>query len=232
MHIRPVVVALFLGALPLVSFAPSVSADDHKPAAPTWERVTDDSGVVVFKQEIAGSSVIAFKGVGSVDAPIGQVIAAVTDSARTTEWMDSTVESRVLRKVSPLEQIIYTHIKTPPGLTDRDFVTQARGEFDPSVKRFTVHIRSVTEPTAPNTSYVRGEIYHSSFVLSSIEGGKKTLVTTEIHADPKGSVPTFIVNAIQKNWPINTIKNLRKQVAKPDVHPSAELQAAITKAGL
>ena len=68
MHIRPVVVALFLGALPLVSFAPSVSADDHKPAAPTWERVTDDSGVVVFKQEIAGSSVIAFKGVGSVDA--------------------------------------------------------------------------------------------------------------------------------------------------------------------
>lgn len=227
MRIRTLVAALALGTLPLVSFVPSASAEGA-----TWERVTDDSGVVVFKQEVAGSPVIAFKGVGSVDAPIGQVIAAVTDTARTTEWMDSTVESRTLRKVSPLEQIIYTHIKTPPGLTDRDFVTQARGEFDPAVKRFTVHIRSVNEPGAPTTSFVRGEIHHSSFVLTSIDGGKKTLVTTEIHADPKGSVPTFIVNAFQKNWPINTIKNLRKQVAKADVKPSPELQAAIQKAGL
>jgi hypothetical protein len=56
-------------------------------------------------------------------------------------------------------------------------------------------------------------------------------VTTEIHADPKGSIPTFIANAFQKDWPIHTIKNLRKQAQKPDVRPSPELAAALAKAG-
>ncbi|MBK8215369.1 MAG: hypothetical protein IPK71_16640 [Myxococcales bacterium] len=224
-----VLLAVTLGLTPVL-LPRSGSADEHK-AAPTWERMTEDSGIVVFRQEVPGSSVIAFKGVGTVDAPLSQVIAAVTDTPRATEWMDATVESRVLRKVSPLEQIVYTHIKTPPGLTDRDFVTDARGELDPTVKRFTVHIRSVTDPAAPQTSFVRGEIYKSSFVLTGIEGGKRTLVTTEIHADPKGSIPTFIANAFQKDWPIHTIKNLRKQAQKPDVHPSPELAAALAKAG-
>ena len=232
MRLRPLFVAIALTTLPLLSFSSSGAAEETRVAPPTWERVTEDAGIVVFRQEIAGSPVIAFKGVGSVDAPMSQVIAAITDTSRTTEWMDSTVEARVLRKVGPLEQIVYTHIKTPPGLTDRDFVTSARGEFDPAVKRFTVHIRSVSEPSAPQTSYVRGEIHHSSFVLTAIEGGKKTLVVTEIHADPKGSVPTFIANAFQKNWPLNTIKNLRKQSAKGDVRPSGELAAAIAKAGM
>lgn len=232
MRLRPLLLALALTALPLVSFSSTGAADEAKPAAPTWERVTEDSGIVVFRQEIAGSPVIAFKGVGAVDAPIGQVIAAVTDTTRSTEWMDSMVEARVLRQVSPLEKVVYTHIKTPPGLTDREFVTNARGEFDPAFKRFTVHIHSVNEPSAPHTSYVRGEIHHSSWVLTSIDGGKKTLVVTEIHADPKGSIPTFIANAFQKNWPINTIKNLRKQSAKSDVKPNADLAAALTKAGL
>lgn len=220
-----------LTTLPLVSVSTTGSAEEQK-AAPRWERVTEEHGIVVFRQEIPGSPVIAFKGVGAVDAPIGQVIAAITDTPRATEWMDSTVESRVLRQVSPLEQVVYTHIKTPPVLTDRDFVTNARGEFDPGVKRFTVHIRSVSDPAAPTTSYVRGEIHHSSFVLTSIDGGKKTLVVTEIHADPKGSVPTWIANAFQKDWPINTIKSLRKQSVKPGVRPNPELQAAITKAGM
>ena len=232
MHFRSILVAFAIVTLPLVSFSSTSAADEAKPAAPTWERVTEDAGIVVFRMEVPGSPIIAFKGVGAVDQPIGQVIAAITDSTRTTEWMDSLVEARVLRTVSPLERIVYTHIKTPPGLTDRDFVTDARGEFDPGVKRFTVHIRSVVEPSAPHTSYVRGEIHHSSWVLTSIDGGKKTLVVTEIHADPKGSIPTFIANAFQKNWPINTIKNLRKQAAKPDVRPNPELAAAITKAGL
>lgn len=235
MRLRPLFVGLALAVLPVVSASSPSSADEAKPApapAPTWQRVTEDSGIVVFKQEVPGSPVIAFKGVGVVEQPISQVIAVITDTARTTEWMDSTAHARVVRRISPLEQIVYTHIKTPPIMTDRDFVTSARGEFDPNYKRFTVHIHSVQDAGAPPTGYVRGEIHHSSFVLTSIENGKKTLVVTEVHADPKGSVPTMIVNAFQKDWPVNTIKNLRKQAAKSDVHPSPELAAAIAKAGM
>jgi hypothetical protein len=35
--------------------------------------------------------------------------------------------------------------------------------------------------------------------------------------DPKGSIPKWIFNMIQKKWPENTFKNVRKQVQKSDI---------------
>jgi hypothetical protein len=55
-----VLLAVTLGLTPVL-VPRSGSADEHK-AAPTWERMTEDSGIVVFRQEVPGSSVIAFKG--------------------------------------------------------------------------------------------------------------------------------------------------------------------------
>jgi hypothetical protein len=242
MRFRTAFVALALGSITLAALPAGGLAQD-KPAAPPapaapaapaegWEKIDDDDGITVFRREIAGSPVIAFKGIGVVNAPIARVVAVITDTPRSTEWMDSTSEARVVRKVSPLEQIVYTHIATPVVMKDRDFVTRAKAEIDGAKKRFVIRIQSVNDPGAPPTSYVRGEIHQSSFILTSIDGGKKTQVVTEIHADPKGSVAKWIVNLFQKNWPHNTIKNLRKQVGKGDIKESADLRAALAEQGL
>jgi START domain len=239
MRFRTAFVALALGSITLAAL-PSGGLAQDKPAAPPapaapaegWEKIDDDDGITVFRREIAGSPVIAFKGIGVVNAPIARVVAVITDTPRSTEWMDSTSEARVVRKVSPLEQIVYTHIATPVVMKDRDFVTRAKAEIDGAKKRFVIRIQSVNDPGAPPTSYVRGEIHQSSFILTSIDGGKKTQVITEIHADPKGSVAKWIVNLFQKNWPHNTIKNLRKQVGKGDIKESADLRAALAEQGL
>ena len=60
-----------------------------------------------------------------------------------------------------------------------------------------------------------------------VEGGQKTLVVTEIHADPKGSLPTWVVNMFQKDWPVKTIRNLRAQVAKGDIKESPDLASQV-----
>jgi START domain-containing protein len=238
MRFRPAFAALALSLLALAAVPSGGLAQDAappKPAAPAenWEKIGDDEGITVFRREVPGSPVIAFKGVGVINAPLGRVIAVVTDTPRTVEWMDSTAEARVVRQIGPLERIIYTHITTPPiVMKDRDFVTKAKGEIDGPKKRFSIKIQSVADPGAPPTSYVRGDILNSSFVLTSIDGGKKTQIVTEIHADPKGSVAKWVVNLFQKNWPFNTIKNLRKQVAKADIKESPEMRALLAEQGL
>jgi hypothetical protein len=237
MRLRAASVALVVSSLALVALpAGSLAQDAAKPAAgaeTSWEQIANDEGITVFRREVAGSPVIAFKGIGVINAPIARVASVVIDTPRTKEWMDSTAESRVVRRVGPLEQIVYTHVTTPPiVMKDRDFVTQARGEVDGTKKRFIIHIKSVSDAGAPPTSFVRGEILHSSFIMTSIDNGKKTQVITEIHADPKGSVAKWVVNLFQKNWPFNTIKNLRKQVARGDVKESAELRTLFTEQGL
>ncbi|HQY63991.1 MAG: hypothetical protein IPF92_09655 [Myxococcales bacterium] len=221
MRIRKLALTLALALAPV--FASSSGSAD----APHWERVTDSGGVTVFKQEVEGSPVIAFKGIGVVNAPLVRVASVVTDSNRTVEWMDRIADAHIVRQVSPFERIVYTHLKSPPLVADRDFVTDAKAEFDRANKRVTIRIHSVADPAAPPTSHVRGQILHSSFVLTSIEGGQKTLVVTEIHADPKGSLPTWVVNLIQKDWPLKTIANLRAQCAKGDIKDSADIAAQL-----
>ena len=149
--------------------------------------------------EIPGSPIVAFKGEGIVDASILRVSSVIVDSSRATEWIDSLKEARILRQVSETETIHYDHVGTPIVMKDRDFVSDCKLEFDPAQKKVSLKIHSVNDASAPQTSYIRGELLHSSFVLTSIEHGTKTRVVAEIHADPKGSVAKWIVNLFQRN---------------------------------
>jgi hypothetical protein len=116
-------------------------------------------------------------------------------------------------------------------MKDRDFVSDCKLEFDPAQKKVMLKIHSVNDASAPATDYIRGELLHSSFVLTSIEHGTKTRVVAEIHADPKGSVAKWIVNLFQKKWPHNTITSLRRQVAKPDIVEHPRLKQVLTENG-
>ena len=79
----------------------------------------------------------------------------------------------------------------------------------------------------PETDCVRGQLDRSAYTMTSIDGGKRTHLIVEIHADPKGSVPKWLVNLFQKAWPRNTIEGIMRQVAKPDVHEHAGVKAML-----
>jgi hypothetical protein len=196
-----------------------------------WESLGNDDGVAVFRREVPGSPIIAFKGVGVVDAPLLRVASVMVDTRRATEWIDSLAEAKTLRKISETELVEYDHVATPFVLKDRDFVVDTKLEFDPPAKRLILKIHSVTDPSAPQTGYVRGELMHSSFALASEDHGKRTRVTAEIHCDPKGSVAKWIVNFFQKSWPHNTLKSLRAQVKKPDIEDRPDLKQALVERG-
>jgi START domain len=136
--------------------------------------------------------------------------------------MDSVVEARILRKVSDTEYIMYSHLGTPPTMKDREFVMDVTLAVNVPAQSVTVTMRSVDDPAAPKTGYVRAILTDSVFVLTPAAGGNGTHVVAEIHCDPKGSVPSWIVNLFQRGWGYNTIKSLRKQVAKPGI-PVPEL---------
>ena len=51
-----------------------------------------------------------------------------------------------------------------------------------------------------------------------------TLVTAEIQADPKGYLPKFIVNFIQKDWPAKTLKAMEREAAADDLVHNAHVK--------
>jgi hypothetical protein len=227
----------FLGASLLLTFALSGVAYADTPSAPKWEQFDEQEGIRMFRREVPGSSIVALRGDGFIEAPIARVASVLADRDRSVEWIDRLVRTKVLRQLSDTESINWNHIKTPTPLKDRDFVFKTAISTDPAAKKVVFSYHSVKDSLAPETDdYVRGSFQSGKFELTvatrTNKDGTKTrgtLVVAEVLVDPAGSVPTFIVNMVQKSWPYKTLAALRKQVAKPDIKDDPRVVERLTR---
>ena len=216
-----------------------VAHADGPAKAPAWELFDEEDGVRCFRRDVPGSDVVALRGEGFVAAPITRVASVLADRKRSVEWIDRLVKTKVLREISETEAINWNHIKTPTPLKDRDFVFKTVITTDPAKKRVTFSYYSVTDPAAPEyDAYVRGSFKSGKFELTMVERTNKdgtktrgTQVVAEVIVDPRGSVPKFIVNMVQKSWPHKTLTALRKQVAKPDIKDDKRVLDRLTREG-
>jgi hypothetical protein len=219
-------IAMTVLTLAITSAAQASNTPPDKAAEPAWEQLGDGDGITTWRKEVPGSDLVAFKGHAVVEANIAKVAQVLNDTSRKLEWVDSAVGAKDIKIISENERIEYNRTSPPWPIKDRDFVFHAKAELDKTKRTMFLSIKSTTDPAAPETNAVRGEIEDSYYSLACLdEKCTKTDVTVEIHADPKGSIPKWIVNIFQKAWPRNTLEGIRKQVAKPDVQEFAPAKA-------
>lgn len=192
-----------------------------------WEKVNvSDDGITVYKREVPGADVLAFRGVGVIDASVAKVASIIIDTKRAPEWVEDLEAASVIRWIDQKSYVEYDHIGTPFIMKDRDFVSVVEMNYDRAKHQLVLHYKSTVDNAAPTTSYVRGDLADTTFVLTEVEGGK-THLDGAILADPKGSVPKWIVNFFQKDWPVDTLRALRKQAAKTDVAVDSHIAALL-----
>ena len=84
-------------------------------------------------------------------------------------------------------------------------------------------MKSETSPLMPvNDDLIRAELIESIYTLTALKKNK-THVQLIFFADPKGWLPTWIINIIQKALPYMMLQNLRelaqgKKEAEPDIY--------------
>jgi hypothetical protein len=182
-----------------------------------WKKCLASEGLTLFWSKVEGSDVIAFRAEGIVDAPIEKVASVVLDKNRGTEWVNSLLESKVVREISPTEFIEYDRMAAPPLSSERDFVSRVTLDSNPLERRITVRYRSQVDPlTPPLKRCVRGDVT-CEFKMVPMTLGDQTYLQTQIFCDPKGGIPKWVVNFFQQGWPQTTFGNLRKQVKKDDI---------------
>jgi hypothetical protein len=234
MRLRTLAISLFAA----LSIQGSALADAPS-AAPKWEMFDEEDGVRCFRRDVAGTDIVALRGEGFVAAPITRVGSVLIDRKRAHEWIDRLVKTKMLRELSETESINWNHIKTPTPLQDRDFVFKTVLSTDPAKKKLLISYHSVTDPLAPETDhYVRGHFKSGKFELTVAERTNKdgtktkgTLVVAEVVVDPRGSVPTFLINMVQKSWPHKTVTSLRRQVAKANIKDDKRIVERLTREG-
>lgn len=193
----------------------------HKDSDFHWQKSCETDGLTIYWSKVEGSQVIAFKGDGIVDEPIEKVASVIVDTTRGTEWIDSLVASKVVRNLNPTEFIEYDHVGIPfpfdTVMSDRDFVSHVTTDYDPQTRWLTVSYLPAEDDQAPVLKkYTRG-VMTCVFKLVPMSMPGQTYLDAEVHCDPKGGVPKWLVNFFQQGWPETTFQNLRREVKKPDI---------------
>lgn len=188
-----------------------------------WESLGNKKGVELYRRESSGD-VVELKGVGTIEAPLWKVAATLLDTERAPEWVDSLEQSRVVRRIDLNTYVEYNHIGTPFFLKDRDFVSTVKIEVDPQHKTFALRYQPADESVGGSVGdkgHIRGEIKPAVFKLAAV-APNRTQLSGEIHCDPKGTIPKWLVNFFQRDWALVTVTALREQTAKSEVRIPVE----------
>jgi len=207
---------LALLSLPTVAFAEGTNG------GPGWEYVKTDRDVEVYRKEVPGSGVVAFKGVTTANLPIGQLLAVFNDPSERKNWVDRYAEHVTIEK-GQYQELYWIHFGLPWPVSDRDYVLEAKGIADEATRTFKVKIKSVTSPKkGEDDCCVRATAIGTYYEFTALPGAKKTKIVVEVHTDPKGALPNWLVNLIQKSWPSKTLGGLVEHTAKIKKAPLPE----------
>lgn len=184
-----------------------------------WASIDNTDGIETFKKEIEGSNMMAFRGEAETDVPLSSMVSVLLDPAKGTEWVDMLVGSEAVRRDGPHQILLYNHYDLSWPISDRDYVMNRVANFDPANKVVTVTYSSVVDPLKPEQDCcVRATAHRTYWRFTTLESGR-TRVEVEVHTDPKGMLPAWVVNMVQKGWPRNSISGLTARATRADVKP-------------
>jgi len=184
-------------------------------AAPQWEQLTDEDGIVVWQREVVGTSLVEFRGRGVVKAPLKKILAVLRDQKRKTEWMASCAENRAIERLPGNRMIIYNRTDSPNFIvSDRDVVLDAAATHDLAKRTVTLNFKETSDPRQPPVDgVVRMPKVRGSWHMQYL-GPVLVEVTYQVQADPGGSLPNWLVNWASADIPRHSLLGLRDQVTK------------------
>lgn len=186
-------------------------------AAPAdWDVISTINGIEVSRK-MESSGLYAFRGEAIVDVHISKLVTLQKDESLGKEWVDMMVFSKKIKEIDANTTIIHQGYDIAWPVDDRDYVFRKELQYDASKKQVTVLLSSVeVAEVPPQKGYVRA-FGERTFWLFEAQANGKTKIIVEVVTDPKGSMPGWLVNSVQADWPNKTIRSLVNRAQKGDL---------------
>lgn len=180
--------------------------------AQEWDTVGIFDEVKVSRKTVEGSPLFAFRGITEADISLDVLIGTFTDPKERKYWVDRYHQHETFQKTE-LSETYWIRFKLPPLVSDRDYVLQSNATIDKEKGVVEVKIKSVTNDKYPPDCCVRAEVKSTYYKFTALSS-TRTKLEVEVHTDPKGLLPNYLVNLIQKKWPSKTLSRLIKHSLK------------------
>ncbi len=175
-----------------------------------WKLKKESDGIQVYTRASSVSDFDEFKGIGTINSSIDELLAVFKDAERMSKWSPNCEKSQLMERTGN-KQIHYTISGVPFPLQDRDAYTQF--EYIPQPNGMKIQITALPEYAPVDDDYVRIQFIKGYWLLEK-ESDHQTKVTYQLLADPGGSIPGWLANSGAVDTPINTIKGIRKHLNK------------------
>ena len=170
----------------------------------------EDKDIKVFTREVTGSELKEFKGITHIKADVSAFVALLKDDPQATSWMHNVIVFDVKDRITDEEMVIYTVNEAPWPVTNRDvyirstMTANANGVVTSSIK-------AEADYGDVNDDYVRMPSVNGHWTFTPQAEGVVEVVY-QVHANPGGSLPDWLVNSIVVETPMETLTNLHEKV--------------------
>ena len=173
--------------------------------------------IIVEKKNSPEDEVNTYRGTTTMPMPIERIAYVLDDTESKTEWVSRLKqENRLEGNPFSYRSIAYQHYNLSWPVSDRDYVIESKWSVmkDTKLPTAILSIKSIIRDDVPEIEgRVRGQLDRLVYKLEKLESNQ-TRVTVEIMVNPKGLLPNFMINLIQKDWPITTLRQLNAQAMK------------------
>lgn len=209
-----ILITFALTALPAASLPADDLPEQYCLVLNRWKYIYNRNGITVYSQRLPDSDIAALKAVGTLDAPIDQVMEVLRNVEISKEWVPHINQKYAVQEFSDTENITYSVNVLPWPFSDRSLLLHNKLSLDKEKKSIVIDVRSVDPAIKPiKEDNVRANVYCGQMILQPA-GQAQTNIQIVTFLDPKGYIPAWLVNLIQKTLPYDFFKALEKRAGQ------------------
>lgn len=187
-----------------------------------WTKINDKDGVQVFSTPVKDSDILKIKTQVNIEASISEIQSILDNVKHRKNWIPYLVKSDIIENISDSERIEYSLFSAPWPASDRDFVYQLKQSLN-NESKIVYQMSSTEHPAKPdNDDLIRANLIESTYILTAI-ADQRTQVELIYLADPRGWLPDWIINIIQRILPYKILRNLRLQAERINIKSSSNI---------
>jgi ribosome-associated toxin RatA of RatAB toxin-antitoxin module len=204
---KPRRLLLLLSVLLLIAFIfPNMSG--------AWELAKKGDGITVYTRSVIGSGFKEYKAAMKIKASLSSMVAIVEDVSAYPSWIHTCKEGKLLKRINEKETYNYTINDAPWPVSDRDAAVHNKISQNPEDRVVTINIKGIPDYIPEKTGLQRVKKIEGFWRFTPLENGSVEVVY-QVHTEPGGNLPSWLVNSIVVSQPFHTLLNMQKVISQP-----------------
>jgi len=187
---------------------------------PSWQLYESKQGVSVYFQRLSDDT-LKMKAETVVENTTAEdLIALLSDTDAAPRWIENIAKVKLLKYLSPSENLVYSFIDSPWPVANRDLVTYSCYTKRSALQtQLSIHARPDFLPQTKGV--VRISTLDATWLLT--QQANNLHIDYQVYALPGGSIPNWLNNRVALKSTFNTLINLaeilttKQYTAKPTV---------------